>query len=218
MIKFCFIICLLLYFFSCGSKDTPDSSQTTQAASVGSDKQSEAYATPSRTVTAEPSDSSTPVSPRDRISFRLLPLFSSPFHSPEDFRIGKLHSRLADDGTRQNVYITIKNFLNGLSKSSLLYEMILKENVLIITASLRYYLDEKAVPDHFRIGSVKLDSPTEARASVRLFKKNSYTSGEIYLKYKEGGWFISDLQADLLKLNAGKNRISFEEISERLNF
>lgn len=121
---------------------------------------------------------------------------------PQDTEIGTLQSNApyAEPGIGR-VYSIITGFLKGLTEGRVEDKIIEEEWRWLVKSSLEDPIGEGAIPKRYRVGEILIEGGT-ARANVRLLSDRGRSSGEIYLLQSgpEGGWKITDFQADLYEL------------------
>jgi hypothetical protein len=118
----------------------------------------------------------------------------------QDFKIGPLQDMLAGQYDKINAVVTVRDFLNSLSKKKVKQELIKEDMRTEITRSLQYPIQQGLVPETYRIGRAFLNDNQELSVNVRLFKGQSVTEGEIYLVKNKDEWVITDLQVGLTLL------------------
>jgi hypothetical protein len=89
----------------------------------------------------------------------------------------------------------VRKFLSSIVDKKIDYSLVLPAVLAEMKAVIDYPLSQGYVPRKYRIGKMIFENDDELRANIRLYKDNSITEGEIYLKKHEDDWKISDLQA-----------------------
>jgi hypothetical protein len=114
---------------------------------------------------------------------------------PDDFRIGPLQDGVS--GARDNLRAreTIRAFFDGIAQKKVDDTLVLPADLAEIKAVVSYPLAQGYVPQRWRVGKLAFENDGALRATIRLFKDEGATTGEIYLAKDGDQWRVSDLQA-----------------------
>jgi hypothetical protein len=133
-----------------------------------------------------------------------LPALPSPALLPEDFDLGPLADRLGGSREERQAAAAAERFLDGLATGKVPAEDLLPELRAELSASLGYYLDQGLRPVSHRLGALTLETETGGERAawfkVRLNGDPGSSSGELYLRLREGRWYVSDVQLGLALL------------------
>ena len=133
-----------------------------------------------------------------------LPALPSPARLPEDFDLGPLADRIGGSREERQAVAAAERFLDVLATGKVPAEDLLPELREELSASLTYYLDQGFRPASHRLGALTLETEgggdRSAWFKVRLTGNPGSSSGELYLKLREGRWYVSDVQVGLALL------------------
>ncbi len=133
-----------------------------------------------------------------------LPALPSPALLPEDFDLGLLADRIGGSRDERQAAAAAERFLDGLATGKVPAEDLLPERREELSASLSYYLDQGFRPVSHRLGTLALETEgggeRGAWFKVRLNGNPGSSSGELYLRLREGRWYVSDVQVGLALL------------------
>ena len=134
-----------------------------------------------------------------------LPALPSPTLLPEDFDLGPLADRIGGSREERQAVAAAERFLDGLATGKVPAEDLLPERREELSASLSYYLDQGLRPVSHRLGALTLQTEDGGERGawfkVRLTGNPGSSSGELYLKLREGRWYVSDVQVGLALLS-----------------
>jgi hypothetical protein len=139
-----------------------------------------------------------------------LPALHSPTLLPQDFDLGPLADRIGGSREERQAAAAAERFLDALATGKVPAEDLLPERREELSASLSYYLDQGLRPVSHRLGALTLQTEgggeRGAWFKVRLTGNPGSSSGELYLKLREGRWYVSDVQAGLALLGKPATR------------
>jgi len=139
-----------------------------------------------------------------------LPALPSPALLPEDFDLGPLADRIGGSRDERQAVAAAERFLDALETGKVAAEDLLPERREELSTSLSYYLDKGLHPLSHRLGALTLETEGGGERSawfkVLLTGDPGSSSGELYLRLREGRWYVSDLQAGLALLGQPSKR------------
>lgn len=124
---------------------------------------------------------------------------------PEDFEIGRLEVTIGDAELKA-VSSAVNRFQRSLAAGSFPEDSVDPEWRDALYRSLIYHLDRDHIPMDVRVGGIDMYVPARARVSVRLYGRNGWAVGDVYLAKNKGTWYVEDLQADLSQLEEPRSR------------
>ncbi|MBN2441511.1 MAG: hypothetical protein JXJ04_09190 [Spirochaetales bacterium] len=143
----------------------------------------------------------------------LLPQLPGIEIQPEDFRIGALHNKGETSQETHLIEKTIADFFDSMKKQnidrSLLYDEDSGEKTPETETSeeddkkksnpelyriLMYHIENKNIPQNYRIGRITIDKEDRAHVEVRVFGEKGETQGVVYVIRIQNKWYISDIQ------------------------
>ncbi len=139
----------------------------------------------------------------------LLPMNNGPSVFPEDFKIGGLQPEI--DISKEDRYILTpaKEFLDGLRNSTINKEAVNPDDYQSIKKLYSYYLKKPGQIKSYRIGTVNRPDKQTVTVNIRLFGLKGSAEGQLYLKIKDGKWFITDVQLNLNRLSVKQKKEKF---------